>query len=578
MRTARRKLTIATVICALGAAALVPNVSASSTEPDSRAAFFDRYQSLAEYSSAGGRDPEGWMPSTRIPRKSWGSAVADESVRVDRTGRVLVVEPEHSEFDSAHSESTLDHGSPQAATPVDDIALSQAFQLNSLPGANRTIYLDFTGHSLVGTVWQTNDTESTADDYTNAQMLMPPYSVDGDTTRFSAVERRNIIDTWSAVAEDYAPFAVNVTTAEPSQSALNRTDLDDLVFGARAVITDSGNVIQDACGCGGLAYVGVFNLPGQNSYYGPSLSFSDPGMNGKTLSDIVSHEVGHNVGLLHDGTATAGYYVGRDGWAPIMGVGYYEPLVQFSDGSYTDGNELQDDFAIATATGLPLRVDDHGDIRADATPLTLGTEDEGIISTRTDVDYFSFTASGTSHDITVTLPSFSANLDVQLTIYDSSGTLVSTTNPDFFRLNEDVATGLDAFLTATTTPGVVYYLEVDGVGFGPGTTTGYSDYGSRGEYRIVVPLATIAPTATPAISGTKRVGRLLTVSAGTWMEGTTLSQRWLRNGSRISGATGTTYKLRSADRGKRISVRVTVTKPGFASVTTTSTRTSKVRG
>jgi hypothetical protein len=211
----------------------------------------------------------------------------------------------------------------------------------------------------------------------------------------------------------------------------------------------------------------------------------------------------------------------------------------------------------------------------------LGIEDEGIIATRADVDYFSFTASALSHAITVNHPSVSPNLDVQLRLFDSSGTLVSSTNPNFFRSSTFVATGLDASLTATTTVGQTYYLEIDGVGFGTGTSTGYSDYGSRGEYRVLVadtPLLAISPTATPTISGRTKVGRRLSVSVGDWMPDTTITKRWLRNGRNITGATGTTYKLKSADRGKRVSVRVTVTKPGYSPATATSVRTAKIRG
>jgi hypothetical protein len=576
----RRKIVVTSLVFALGVTVLGPNVSATSAEPDSRAAFFDRYPSLAEYASEGGRDPDNWMPSTRIARKSWGSAVDDESVRVDRFGRVLVVEPQHSEFEADHSDTAPDHGSPQSATPVSDIPLSQAFELNSLPGANRTIYLDFTGHSLVGTIWQDQNTADPSDDYTNAEMLMPPWSDDGDPTTFSNAERQIIIDTWSAVAEDYAPFAVNVTTVEPAESQLQRADAADSIYGVRALITDSDNVIASSCGCGGIAYVGVFDYVYWNTYLGPSLSWGVPGRNGKFLSDVVSHEVGHNVGLSHDGTATAGYYVGRDGWAPIMGVGYYQPLVQFSNGSYSGGNEEEDDFAVATSFGLPLRADDHGDTRATATTLTIGTEDEGMITTRTDVDYFAFTASEASHDVTVTLPSVSPNLDVQLKLFDSSGSLVSTTNPDLFRSSDYVATGLDASLTATTTPGSTYYLEVDGVGFGSGTTTGYSDYGSRGEYRVLVdgePLATISPTAAPTISGTATVRKTLTARTTGWMPSVTFSYQWLRNGAPIAGATSSRYKLKSADKRKRISVQVTATRSGYNPVTLTSSQTRAVR-
>jgi len=552
---------------------VAPDSSAESAPRDSRSKFFERYQSLADYASEGARDPEDWMPSTRISRTSWDSAIVDESVRVDRFGRVLVIEPQH-------DESGFNVGSPQSATPVVNIPLSDAFELHSLPGASRTIYLDFTGHSLVDTIWQDQNTSDTADDYTNAEMQMPPYSDDGDTTSFSNLERQVIIDTWSAIAEDYAPFEVNVTTEEPAESALERTNLSDQIYGARAVITDSANVVATECGCGGIAYVGVFDYAVWNTYLGPSLSWAGPGASGKFISDVVSHEVGHNVGLSHDGTATESYYVGRDGWAPIMGVGYYEPFVQFSNGSYTEGNQTQDDFAIATSHGLPIRSDDHGDNRGTASALANGTESSGYIATRSDVDYFSFVATATSHVISVTSPSLSTNLDIQAKLFNSSGTLLSTTNPNLFRVSASSATGLDAVFTATTTPGETYYIEVDGVGYGSGTTTGYSDYGSLGEYRIDVagdPALTMSAGST-SIKGTAKVKKTLTARATGWASGVTITYKWLRNGSTISSATRSTYKLAKSDKGKRISVQIRVAKAGYVTLTSTSPQTKKVAG
>lgn len=70
---------------------------------------------------------------------------------------------------------------------------------------------------------------------------------------------------------------------------------------------------------------------------------------------------------------------------------------------------------------------------------------------------------------------------------------------------------------------------------------------------------TVVPT--PKISGTARFGNKLTATgaaAASWTpRATSVSYQWLRGGSTISGATGSTYTLTLADVGKKISVKVT---------------------
>ena len=73
----------------------------------------------------------------------------------------------------------------------------------------------------------------------------------------------------------------------------------------------------------------------------------------------------------------------------------------------------------------------------------------------------------------------------------------------------------------------------------------------------------------PAVSGTGRVGSVLTVDPGTWTTGTSYSYRWLRNGAIIPGATAGAYRLTEADRGQRVAVRVTGSKPLFTTITKT---------
>jgi hypothetical protein len=79
-------------------------------------------------------------------------------------------------------------------------------------------------------------------------------------------------------------------------------------------------------------------------------------------------------------------------------------------------------------------------------------------------------------------------------------------------------------------------------------------------------------TRRPTVKGTAKVRKRLSVkSKGTFIApGHTYRYQWFRGGKKISRATKTAYNLTSKDRRKQISVRVTVTRPGFPSVTARS--------
>lgn len=72
---------------------------------------------------------------------------------------------------------------------------------------------------------------------------------------------------------------------------------------------------------------------------------------------------------------------------------------------------------------------------------------------------------------------------------------------------------------------------------------------------------------TPSISGTARVGRTLTGASGAWSPRVQLGYRWMRNGAAIPGATASSYTAVAADRGAKLSVAVTGSKPGYTTVT-----------
>ena len=84
----------------------------------------------------------------------------------------------------------------------------------------------------------------------------------------------------------------------------------------------------------------------------------------------------------------------------------------------------------------------------------------------------------------------------------------------------------------------------------------------------------------PEVSGKAKVGSRLRVTPGTWNRpGLTYTYQWLRDGSPIAGATTTSYRLRAADAGRRISVRVGASAPGVkpASATTAPVRVARAK-
>jgi len=326
--------------------------------------------------------------------------------------------------------------------------------LSSLPSATAVIYLDMDGQVVSGTQWAGGGT-------------INALGVDG------TMNSTQMTEIWKRVSEDYAPFNVNVTTSEAAYLAAptNRR--------IRCIITPTNSWYGNY---GGVAYVNSFSWTGDT----PCWVFAAPlSYNTRFISDAATHEIGHTLGLSHDGrtSPSEGYYQGHGSgevsWAPIMGVGYYCNLVQWSKGEYAYASQTQDDLAIiaGNTNGFGYRADAVGNTPATATALTASGSTlagAGIIETRTDVDVFSFNTAGGSVSLTVSGAADGQNMDVLVEILNASGQVVASTNPD---------TMTDATVNATLDAGT-YYLRVDGTGRATATTGGYSDYGSLGQYTI----------------------------------------------------------------------------------------------
>jgi hypothetical protein len=93
-----------------------------------------------------------------------------------------------------------------------------------------------------------------------------------------------------------------------------------------------------------------------------------------------------------------------------------------------------------------------------------------------------------------------------------------------------------------------------------------------------VPYLGKTKAATPKISGTAKVGKTLKAKPGTWKpKGFSYSYQWFRSGAVITGATKASYKLTAADKGKKLTVKVTGKKAGYPTVTKASKATGKVK-
>jgi hypothetical protein len=326
---------------------------------------------------------------------------------------------------------------------------------DSKPGSAGCIYLDFDGQTVTNTRWNVGGISTIV-------ALPAPYS------------SAEIETVWKTVAEDYAPFNVTVTTDE---SVYNTYAVGRRI---RVIFSPTFEWYGLA---GGVAYLQSFN----DGLDEPCWVFTPLVGDYLGAAECASHEAGHTLGLLHDGTDDGTiqeeYYLGTDAWAPIMGAGYYSAVAQFSKGEYPDANNTEDDLAIIAGVlnGLNYRKDDLGpDDLGHARVLYNkaggGINEVGMIGVNldnsdnptADIDLFSFRTSGGNCQFVVTDAGKVGNLNVRLAILDANGLEVDSANPNFDRgaiLDRNLAAGR-------------YYLSISGDAEGDS----YTAYGSLGAY------------------------------------------------------------------------------------------------
>lgn len=339
--------------------------------------------------------------------------------------------------------------------------------LNSYPSSTNVVFLDFDGHTVEGTSWNGNG----------------PLVCDG-----SNLTSAQITEVFNRVAEDYRPFTVNVTTdsAKYLSAPVDRR--------MRVILTTSSSWYGSA---GGVAYINSFTW-GDNT---PCFVFTALlNYNVKYIAEATSHEFGHTLGLRHQSSYDAvcnktteynsGQGTGEIGWAPIMGVGYYQNMTLWNYGANPFGcTSLQDDLSIITrnATGITYRTDDHSNSLASATAATIGNNTftvDGIIERPADVDAVKFTMTQNGRftldasPYSISTGNKGSNIDLELELVDGNQNVIGVYNQNLT---------LNATIDTILNPGY-YYLRVQGKGniYAP-------NYAVLGSYSLK---ATVTPAST----------------------------------------------------------------------------------
>jgi MYXO-CTERM domain-containing protein len=331
------------------------------------------------------------------------------------------------------ADATWLRASPMMPPHVGTYSNADVTKLQSLPGAPKVWYIDITAVMNGGTPIGQTPTD--------------------------------VWQTWQSLAAILSAFNVNVTT-------------DRDVYTAAGVMNSGiarmANVNEGSSSCG----VNVFGSSRACDVHRYR--------NGYATGRILAHEVGHGLGMLHDGGDNGGeYFNGLSAfqWTPLMGNiwpgdRWMNALYQWSKGEYTSATRTEDDFA---------NIDRHLDYRADDIPSTkplslqgttvAAASNLGQIGRNTDTDSFSFRigSAGGRADLRIDRIEYlgGAMLDVDASIVNASGTAVIQHNASVARHAE-----LDVALDAGD-----YTLVIKGGAEGT-PANGFSNYSSVGFYAI----------------------------------------------------------------------------------------------
>jgi hypothetical protein len=324
------------------------------------------------------------------------------------------------------------------------ILFAQIPKYASRPSATSVVYLDFDGHRVENTSWNTDES-----------------SIDAAPAELSA---EDIFKIYRIVKEDFITFNVNITTDSmyyEQASVYSRH---------RVIITPTSYWRAEGTG---VAVIGCFAFGDET----PSFVFSDRlGNHFYKIGQIVAHEIGHALGLQHisewnEDCTLKNEYKGQTGtvfptFSPIMGESFDSDITGWvSDFSVLACDDVQDEISMfhSGRFGFIPVADDISNYFAGAKTFSEfeAHVTDGIINDSNDIDIFKLSLKHARIvDIDITpnrinkQTRLGINLNLAVDLYDADSVLIRT-----YHDTDNIDIFIDTILNAGT-----YYFAVRAVG------------------------------------------------------------------------------------------------------------------